>query len=127
MSYGIDLAAEWGDIGIRRLSVLVDGLPFDAPVWREEKDEADSWTRADELAALAIEVTDMYGRLTLQAAGHKLKGKPIRINRPDHVEEAQAAASSGTHSMKVESLSDMNRIARFFGGWRSGDKKGEMV
>lgn len=58
--------------------MLINGLPPDAAVWREET----AWTFRDELAATQIEITDIWFRNLFVALGGKPKGKPIRIERP---------------------------------------------
>ncbi len=45
---------------VRRLFALVTGLPDDAAVWRPDRR---SWTNAEELAALNVEMLDQVGWL----------------------------------------------------------------
>jgi hypothetical protein len=90
--YGLDLRREIETMGVRRLFALVQGLPLDAATWREER----TWTQRDELAALQVELTDVWGRLIFSALGGKPKGKPLRIARPaQQAEEKQITSDPG--------------------------------
>jgi len=114
-TYGFDLVAEWGEIGVRRLMVLVNGLPSDSPVWSEE-----SWTRRDEFAALQLELTDVWSRLIFSALGGKPKGERLKIRRPFETGAAAAQAPDKPPEKRqhvVKSFEDggMRDIARFFG------------
>lgn len=74
--------------GCRRLWVLIQGLPPDAAVWRQET----AWTNQDELAAAHMELLDMWMRIQVQIwTGNKPKGKPLRIERPNQTPEAPKA------------------------------------
>lgn len=91
-------------MGCRRLWALVRGLPDDAVVWREEHEQAQQWTTQDELGALLIEVTDMWGRAIAQP--HYKRGslpRPIRIPRP---------GDGPPQRKQIES--DPKKIAAFF-------------
>lgn len=83
--YGFDLVAEWETVTYRRLWVLLQGLPVDAALWREEN----TWTTQDELAAALIELTDIASRRVVRALGGDVKGEPIRIGRPERDVEPQ--------------------------------------
>lgn len=91
---------------MRRLSVLVEGLPADAPLWREdvrEAREANRWSQDHELLAEILENLDQWGYRIFSASGGKLKGKykPLRFPRP------------GDPDRKVK-LANQATIARFF-------------
>lgn len=66
-------------MGCRRLLALIEGLPADAAVWQ---DDHHGWTQAHELAALAVEVSDQWGRILAQAWGLKKLPKPPEITHP---------------------------------------------
>lgn len=78
--YGFDLVAEWETVTLRRLWVLVQGLPREAVLWREEN----AWTSQDELLAALVELTDIASRRVVLALGGKFPpgDKPIHIERP---------------------------------------------
>jgi hypothetical protein len=108
--YGFDLVAEWGNIGVRRLWVLVEGLPAEAPVWR-----AESWTRADELAALTVEAIDAGNRAVIAALGHKVRGESIRIPRPSEQRAIESAQPpEGTNRVGLDEAG-LRQLAAFFG------------
>jgi len=66
--------------GPRRLWALVNGLPAEAAVWREEM----AWTLRDELAALQVELLDTLIRAQIKLwTGKNARGRPIRVERPD--------------------------------------------
>jgi hypothetical protein len=88
-------------------------------LWREEYDDAQSWTNANELAAIQCELTDAWSRLIFTALGGKPKGKPLTIQRPEHFTAKAAAESEQRTRNKVTSLSDMSALASFFG--RTGE------
>jgi len=119
MVYGIDLTAEWGTLGVRRLWALVNGLPQDAPLWRDERIEAESWTRQDELLAQQNEILGGWlSAIFAQLRGEKRIKVPgeISYERPDHIQKAQAeAAAQAKQSKRVTSLENMREIAQFFG------------
>lgn len=83
----MDLRVEVDRLGVRRLWALVNGLPRDAAVWREET----QWSWERELAAALIEVHDMWGRNLALLSGAKKKSlpKPIRVPRPGREHEAR--------------------------------------
>lgn len=103
--YRIDLRHEARTAGCRRLFALLVGLPEDAAVWREEMG---GWSRQDELAAVAVEATDFWGRVLAQMWGakdHELPD-PVRIEHPDRVREAPAP--------KGNVVTDPREIAAWF-------------
>lgn len=88
--YALDLREQVADprVGVRRLHALVDSLPPEASCWRTD-DGGPAWTRADELAAVSLELTDVWGRM-LHAALLRLGGarqlpdyKPFRVDHPN--------------------------------------------
>jgi hypothetical protein len=88
-------------VGVRRLLALVNGLPPEAALWREEM----AWTAQDELAARSIEVIDGWGRAHAQLMGARRRelADPIHVPRPG---ERPAAAR--------EIETDPRRIAAWF-------------
>lgn len=82
--YGIDLArALWVEqMSLRRLHVLVAGLPASSRTWSEENG---GWTVADHLAATTAELTHATFRAVLASIPSKHRRKlpePLRIPRP---------------------------------------------
>jgi hypothetical protein len=98
-SYDFDLVGEWETVTARRLWVLIQGLPNDSALWREEN----RWTQQDELLAELLEMTDIASRRTVMALGGEVKGKPIQIERP-----------SEEKSVKPKITSDSREIAAWF-------------
>jgi hypothetical protein len=100
--YGIDLVAEYDTMSARRLWVLVQGLPENAAVWRE-----DSWTRQDEMLASLLELTDAWGHAMIAVHGGKMKGnpKPLHVKRPWEPEP---------QTRKVFKLSEQKEMMQFF-------------
>lgn len=105
--YDRDLTLVVRDDGLRRLMVLIEGLPRDACVWREEM----SWTNRDEMQALGLELLDLWGRAIFEGLGGKVRGESFRIPRPD---------IEGTAKPKKEITTDPAEIDRFFRKWVKG-------
>lgn len=105
--YNLDLAAEVnGGSSLRRLVVLLEGLPDEAAIWREEM----RWTTKDELQALTIEVIDMQRREAFMiATGKQHPSEPIKIPRPWDEEEKKAEPK------KLETNAEV--IGAWFGKW----------
>jgi hypothetical protein len=83
--YGFDLQVEFEQLTIRRLWVLVKGLPETAAIYREER-----WTRQDEMFASLLELTDASIRSNVAVNGGKYRGrppKPLHVKRPWESEE----------------------------------------
>ena len=83
--YGFDLQAEFEHVTMRRLWVLVKGLPESAALYREER-----WTREDEMRATLLELTDAAIRSNVAVHGAKYRGtppKPLHVRRPWESEE----------------------------------------
>lgn len=101
--YRLDLRRELNATGVRRLLALIEGLPVDAAVWREDKP---GWTQADELAALQIEMADMWGRILAMCLGAKSGKlpKPPQLTHPDRVRLKE----------KPRVTTDQAEIAAFF-------------
>lgn len=86
---------------MRRLWALVQGLPRDAAVWRED---IGGWSMQDELAAAQVEVTDQWGRILAQAWGVKRQAlpEPVRLDHPDR--RRAAAAPKGKVIRSIDEL-----------------------
>lgn len=83
-TYRIDLArAVWADgMGVRRLGVLIAGLPASA---RFRVPESGGWTITDHLLALQVEQTDAVYRAVFASIPRSrpvTQPKPLRIPRP---------------------------------------------
>jgi hypothetical protein len=76
--YGIDLRVEFSDTPLRRLWVLLDGLPNDAAVWRKEF----AWSVQDEMKATQLEQADMWFRNVCALLGAKRSSLPRALNIP---------------------------------------------
>jgi hypothetical protein len=100
--YGFDLVEEWETVSARRLWVLIEGLPADCAVWRDEV-----WTREQEFLAGLIEMADIASWRTVAALGGEMKGEPIYIERP-----YEEAAVQAERPKKI--TTDTREIARFF-------------
>lgn len=80
--FHLDLRFEVERTGARRLCALVEGLPADAAVWRD-----DGFTRGEELAAIAVERADAWGKALWEiAARSHLKEPPKEIGNPGVIE-----------------------------------------
>lgn len=101
--YNRDLAEVVKREGLRRLSVLVFGLPMKAMIWHEEM----QWTVENELAALNVEVLDRLRHDVIMVATGKRIGEPLEIDRPDSVKEA-------AQPKKKEIITDPGEIRAFF-------------
>lgn len=88
-----------GELGVRRLWALVNGLPEDSATHRE------TWTLRDEVAAATVEIVDFWGRVGAQLQGVKPRDlpDPVRIPRPGDEER---------NKPKIEK--DPRKIAAFF-------------
>lgn len=108
--YGLDLADQLATAGCRRLWVLVQGLPSNAAVWREDR-----WTHQDEMLATLVELTDAWGLAVFTAVGGKLRGKhtPVRVQRPGAVQQDTQQSSAPAAANKTVTT-DPLEIARFF-------------
>jgi hypothetical protein len=83
--YGFDLQAEFEQLSIRRLWVLVRGLPESAALFREQV-----WSRQDEMLASLLELTDAAIRSNVAVNGGQYRGrppKPLHVRRPWESEE----------------------------------------
>lgn len=94
--YRFDLPREAEAAGVRRLCVLLRGLPPEAATWREET----RWTDRDELAAMTVELIDGWGRGLAKLLGGKVSGKALQIPRP----ERSSAAPSSENELDPEAL-----------------------
>lgn len=94
---------------MRRLWVLVDGLPTDSPLWREEQWEYERWRQSDELLASVLETLDSWSAALYRQLGGKFKApyKPIKFPRPEGYGPAPRASNRVT-------LDDMGKIALWF-------------
>ncbi len=101
--YGFDLVAEYDTVGARRLWILIQGLPPDAALYRE-----DAWSREEEMLASLLELTDAWGHAMVVVHGGKMKGhsKPLHVRRPWESEE---------QTKTVIKLSDTAQLAALFG------------
>lgn len=106
--YGFDLPREAESAGVRRLFVMLQGLPPEAATWREEM----GWTQADEFAASLLELTDAWGRATVMALGKKPRGKPLQIPRPNKTPRGKEVR---------EVTTDAAAIGRFFQTMKGGE------
>lgn len=88
--YGFDLPREGESVGVRRLVVMLKGLPPDAAIWR---DQQKGWTQQDEWFASLLELTDSWWRNLFTAFGKKPQGKPLHVDRPGEAEERRRLAS----------------------------------
>jgi hypothetical protein len=105
----MDLRVEVGVSGCRRLWALVRGLPVDAAVWRDGK----HWTQADELQAIAIERSDIWGhRLTV--ASRAFKGRVPEMPRIEHPD--RRVASPERSKPRMSSRAEIHAFARAVGG-----------
>lgn len=77
--YGFDLIAEWPTLSLRKLGVLVEHLPPDSPVFIGPE----RWSRQDQLIAALIEIGDARLHGVLKALGWKVKGEPVKLERPE--------------------------------------------
>jgi hypothetical protein len=104
----MDLRVEVGVSGCRRLWALVRGLPVDAAVWRDGK----HWTQADELQAIAIERSDIWGhRLTVALRAFKGRVPEMpRIEHPDRRAQIEVAKP------QMSSREQIRAFARTVGG-----------
>jgi hypothetical protein len=106
--YGFDIVEEWDRVSLRRLWVLIKGLPPSATVWTGEA----QWTRQDELLASLVERVDAWGRLNFIVAGGKPDIDPDRygqqIKRPDE------AWGEAAEKKKREITTDTRVIAQWF-------------
>lgn len=86
---------------------MVDGLPSDSPVWREERWRSEEWTQGHEIAAEILEAMDRWGYRLFSQLGGKFKGKyvPLEFPRP---------GSQDPEKRKGISLTDQGAIARWF-------------
>lgn len=75
-------------MGVRRLLALIDGLPPDSAVGRDGK----AWTRQDEIAATAVERSELWSGIQAQMWGAKARDLPptIGFQHPDRKEAAAA-------------------------------------
>jgi hypothetical protein len=101
--YGFDLVENWETVGCRRLWVLVQGLPIEAAVWREEN----AWTQQDEFAASQLEMTHALWRLVNSGLGGR-DIQPLRIDRPGIGRD-----EPDVHSGRI-STTDTRVIAQWF-------------
>ena len=76
--------------------MLVQGLPENAALWRE-----DSWTRQDEMLASLLELTDAWGHAMIAVHGGKMKGnpKPLHVKRPW---EPEPTDTQGLQALRAE-------------------------
>jgi hypothetical protein len=87
--------------------VLVEGLPANAAVWREDPAV---FERQDELLAVLIEEIGRWGRINLSAMGAKEADLPdVRNVRPVEVREKRPKSKT-----TITDLSDP-RLLQFFG------------
>lgn len=103
----MDLRRELATIGVRRLWVLISGLPPDSAFARHGR----GWTQSHELAAVAIERQEHWGSMLVQMSGRALKdnAKPppgIQITHPDRV----------TPEPVKKKPASVDEIARMFAG-----------
>ena len=103
--YGLDLRAEAERAGLRRLWVLVKGLPADSALHRDEQPR---WTIEHELLARNAELTSAWGRIVAMALGAKSQKLP----KAHEVEHPDRAAP------KPELTTDPQAIYDFFKGRR---------
>lgn len=100
---------------------LIQGLPSEAAIYR---DEQQGWSLQDELLAVSIEVTDMWGRAIVSSIaavnGQKAKlGKPVRIDHPERskaVEKPEPEPTPIDPDGKKKVTTDPQVLAKFFAG-----------
>lgn len=99
--------------GCRRLLALINGLPVEAAVWRQDKP---SWNQDHELLASLIETIDRWGRIqTDLACGKKVQvPAPVRVTHPDRPEPAAPP--------KPKVTTDIAEIAAFFQRHVAGER-----
>lgn len=76
-------------VGVRRLWVLLDGLPPDGKLARELRGDGWATGSTEYLLALLVEQVDALTRVTLRANGVKKHLEPLHVPRPG--EEATSA------------------------------------
>ncbi len=107
--YNGDLrAALWGPtpIGVRRLAVLVRGLPTRSAFAREVESDGQEWGATEELLATLVELVDMNNRLLYATAPlkHKRMWDPLRIPRPYAAMMARNKKKQSTQSEVISFL-----------------------
>lgn len=81
----------------RRLWALIQGLPPDAAVWREEM----AWTPQQELMATTIEVIDLWGRRLMRMQGAKSSQLPEAIQIPRPGEQKRKRVETDARKIKA--------------------------
>lgn len=104
-------------IGLRRLMVLIKGLPPHSALTRSST-SGQEWTNVEELLATIIEVIDQGNSLFYQSKAKKgsAKWRPVKIARPGRQtssKQPRRAAPYVRRSEKPE-LADKRTQARFF-------------
>lgn len=99
----MELGREAERIGVRRLWVLVHGLPPEAATWRQD---GDGWSQTDHFLAALIEYVDMWGRINAQPHYRRNSlPKPVQIDRPGRTDKARP---------KGRVITDPGELARWF-------------
>lgn len=109
--YRRDFRADVGELGVRRLRALVEGLPPDAMLWRRTP----GWGTEQELAAVQIEVTHAVVRTVIAAFSKRGSAipKPLHVPRPTDARKQpprrKATAADFAKRGRVVHVSDVRR------------------
>ncbi len=80
------------------MCALVEGLPADAAIWR-----GDGFTRGEELAAIAVERADAWGKALWEiGARSHLKKPPKEISNPGVIEIPRPGQADDQEDAPVE-------------------------